>query len=572
MTATRPEVAPARTPGPSPARGGGRAYAPLARPLFRNLWIAGVVSTTGTWVHEVGAGWLMTELRPSPLMVSLVATATTLPMLLLSIPAGALADVLDRRRIMLATQIVKLALAGLLAVMLLGGVASPWLLLVVALGLGAAAAVLNPAWQTTMTELVPREELPAASALNSVSMNLSRALGPALGGLIVAQAGPAAAFGLNALSVLGMLAVLSTWRSVKPDRGAPGERFVGALKAGVRYVRHHPPMHAVLVRTLSFVVGASSIWALMPLVAREQLGMGATGYGFMLGGLGAGAVLATVAIPFLRSRFRSNQLIVASTLLYAGALVALAQARRPELGLPLMLAVGTGWVVMVVTLNVAAQSGTPPWVRGRALAAYFTAFFGSMAAGSVLWGVVAGRVGLDGALGAAAGVLVFGLLTLPRFALAEPTAEDLARSASWEDPVVSHQVDPDDGPVVVTIEYRIAPADAGAFHAAMQPVRRTRHRDGAIFWILSRDTEQPERWLEVFVVESWAEHLRQHARVTVADTRVQEAARAFHAGPGRPVVSHLIAGGAGRGAAIATAGHGAADANGLGSHPGSLQR
>jgi MFS family permease len=522
-------------------------YAPLARPAFRWLFIAGLASNTGTWIHEVGAGWLMTELRPTPVMVALVSTATTLPMLLLSIPAGALADVLDRRRLMLAANLGMLLLAAVLALAALAGPISPWLLLAVGLGLGCGAAILNPAWQTAMTELVPREELPAASALNSVSLNLSRAIGPAAGGLLVGQLGPAAAFALNAASFAVMAGVLAAWAYRRPARAIPGERFVGALKAGFRYVRHHPPMHAVLIRTASFVLPASALWALLPLIARQHLGLGASGYGFLLGALGLGAVLATLVLPKVRARVGPNRLIVGATLLYAGAGAALALVPIPAAGLGLMALIGAAWVSMVVTLNVAAQSGTPPWVRGRALSTYLTAFFGSWALGGLAWGALAGalasegRPGLPMALLLAAGALLLGLLTMLRWPLAVPTAQDLERAGSWEDPVLSYAIDPSDGPVVITIEYRVRPADAAGFVAAMEPVRRTRVRDGAISWILSRDTEDAERWLEVFICESWAEHLRQHDRVTVADQRVQEAAKRFHQGPGGPTVRHLIA-------------------------------
>lgn len=535
--------------GAQPGSAQPSAYAPLVRPVFRWLWIAGLASNTGTWVHEVGAGWLMTELRPSPVMVAMVSAATTLPMLFFSIPAGALADVLDRRQLMLATQLVMMLLAGMLALAVWSGPVSPWLLLAISLGLGTGAAITNPAWQTAMTELVPREELPAAAALNSVSLNLSRALGPALGGVLVAQLGPQAAFALNAVSFAGLISVLWLWRYRQPTRAVPGERFVGALKAGVRYVRHHPPMHSVLVRTASFVLPASALWALMPLMAREHLSMGASGYGLMLGCLGLGAVGATMLVPRLRARWSANRLIIGATVLYALALASMAAAPQTRhlpggaapAGLGLMLLLGAAWVTMVVNLNVAAQSGTPPWVRGRALATYFTVFFGSMAIGGLSWGLVAAAVGLAWTLAIASGGLLLGLLTMLRWRLATPSAEDLSKSNSWEQPTVAYQVAGDDGPVVVTIEYRVAPADAAAFAAAMEPVRRTRYRDGAISWILSRDTEDAERWLEVFITQSWAEHLRQHDRVTVADQRVQDAAKAFHLGPGKPTVRHLIA-------------------------------
>ncbi len=517
------------------------AWSPLARPMFRALWIAAMVSNVGTWIHDVGAGWLMTELSPSPWMVSLVQAATTLPLLLLSVPAGALADVIDRRRLMLWTNLGMMLCAAGLAAAVWSGPISPFVLLAATLGLGIGAALINPAFQTSMVDLVPREELPAAAALNSVSLNLSRAVGPALGGLLVASAGPWAAFALNAASFILILATLWAWPYRQPPRAIAGERFIGAVKAGLRYVRHSPPMIAVLVRTISFVLPASVLWALMPLLAREHLSLGAGGYGVLFSCLGAGAVATTALLPFLRRRLTPGQHVLAASILYTSMLAVLALRREPWVGFAAMVFCGSAWVTMVVNLNVAAQSGTPVWVRGRALSCYLALFFGSMALGSAFWGAVAQRVGLADAFLAAAGLMLLGLLSLARYSLTHASGEETAMESDWEDPAVSRPISPHDGPVVVTIEYRIAEQDADAFKAAMEPVSQTRYRDGAISWVLSRCTENPERWLEVFIVESWAEHLRQHQRVTVADKRVQAAARAFHRGDARPKVSHFIA-------------------------------
>ncbi len=509
--------------------------------MFRALWLAALVSNIGTWIHDVGAGWLMTELSPSPLMVSLVQAATTLPLLLLSVPAGALADVIDRRRLMLWTNLGMMLCAAGLAAAVWHGPISPLVLLLTTLGLGVGAAIINPAFQTSMVDLVPREQLPAAAALNSVSLNLSRAVGPALGGLLVASAGPWAAFALNAASFVLILATLWAWPYRQPSRAIAGERFIGAVKAGLRYVRHSPPMIAVLVRTISFVLPASVLWALMPLLAREHLSLGAGGYGVLFSCLGAGAVATTAILPTLRRRLGPGRLVLAASLLYAGMLVLLSLRREAWVGYAAMVFCGSAWVTMVVNLNVAAQSGTPAWVRGRALSCYLALFFGSMAFGSACWGAVAQRAGLADAFLIAAGVMVLGLLTLTRFTLSHASGEDTTLDSDWEDPAVNRPISPHDGPVVVTIEYTIAEQDAEAFKAAMEPVSQTRYRDGAISWVLSRCTENPQRWLEVFIVESWAEHLRQHQRVTVADKRVQAAARTFHRGEGRPRVSHFIA-------------------------------
>lgn len=517
------------------------AFAPLGNPVFRWLWISALVSNTGTWVRDVGAGWLMTELDPSPWMVSLVSAAATLPILFLSIPAGALADVVDRRRLLLATHIGMMLLAASLAASVAFSAISPAVLLLITLGLGVGGALTNPAWQTAMVDLVPREQLPAAAALNSVSLNLSRALGPAIGGVLVAYAGPKAAFALNAVSFIGIIAVLALWRYRAPQRAAPGERFLGALKAGLRYVRHSPPMHSVLVRTASFVLPATSIWALMPLVARQHLGLGPAGFGLMLGALGLGAVLTTLVLPRVRAAVSPNRLIVAATVVFAAMLAVIALTHSSTAGLVAMLAIGAAWVTMVVTFNVAAQSGSPPWVRGRALSTYLAVFFGSMAIGGAAWGAAAAKLGIPASLLVASGILILGLFTLVRFRLTLPTDSDLDRSVHWEDPVVAHPIDPDDGPVAVTIAYEIDESDAVAFREAMQPVSTTRYRDGAISWILLRSTEDPRRWLEIFMVESWAEHLRQHDRVLRADKPIQDRAKAFHRGQSKPLVSHYIA-------------------------------
>ncbi|MCG3122323.1 MAG: hypothetical protein GIKADHBN_00704 [Phycisphaerales bacterium] len=517
------------------------AVAPLARPAFRSLWIAAIASNIGTWAHEVGAGWHMTQLGASALVVSLVQASTTLPMFLLSLPAGAFADVVNRRRLMLVMQTGMLVIATLLAIAAFGGKLPAGWLLAATLGLGIGAAMMNPAWQTAMTDLVPHDELPAAAALNSVAMNLSRAVGPAIGGLLVARWGPPAAFALNAASFAGLIAALALWRYSPPRMAAPAERFIGAMEAGVRYVRYSPHMKAQLVRAASFTLFASSLWALMPVIARKHLGMGATGYGSLLACLGAGAVVGTFLQPRLRAVMAVNRIIVAATIVSASATVVIGLTSTPWIAMVAMSLAGVAWVTMVVCLNVAAQAGTASWVRARALACYFTVFFGGMALGSVAWGWTADRLGIPAALFIAAGGLVAGLATVPWFGLATFSAEELRTGPHWEDPIVSREIRAEDGPVVVTIEYRIAEENVESFLAAMNPVAQTRYRDGAISWTLSRCTENPERWLEVFMVESWAEHLRQHARVTFADRRLQAAAKEFHIGPEKPVVSHFIA-------------------------------
>lgn len=551
------DVTPITAPASSPSQHSHGALAPLRIALFRWLWIAALASNIGTWVHEVGAGWMMTELadKASPqykLMVALVQAFTAFPTFLLAIPAGALADVLDRRKLLIVGQTAMLVAAAALAVAAFAQMVTPLLLLVVTFALGVGAAVTNPAWQTAMSDLVPRDQLPQASALNSISLNLSRAIGPAIGGLIYAKYGPGGAFALNALSFIGIIVVLASWRYAPPAQAAPGERFFGAMRAGVRYVRHSPPMRAVLARTVIFVVFASSMWALMPTLASQELKLKAAGYGMLLTSLGAGAVSAAFLLPHLRRRLSPNAVIAIATTICSAALVSLALVRDqpapsvsgvtfPLYSLATMFIAGMCWLSMVTSLNSSAQMATPGWVRARALACYLATFFGSMALGSLVWGTLAGQIGTSATLLFAAGGMLAGLLTIKFFPLQTVNGEDLTKSNSWEDPVTATPIGHDDGPVVITIEYLIDLEDTDAFRAAMQPVATTRYRDGAISWLLSRDTEEPTKWLEVFVVESWGEHLRQHSRVTLADKRVQDEAKKFHKGPGRPFVRHFIA-------------------------------
>ncbi len=522
------------------------ALTPFRVHAFCWLWVAALSSNIGTWMHEVGAGWLMKDLSGgSRVMVALAQAATTLPFFLLSIPAGALADVVDRRRLILVCQLASLALAAALAFATWQHRTTPATLVLFTLALGTLAALANPAWQTVMTDLVPSDQLAHAAALNNVSTNLARAIGPTLGGLLVASQGPHAAFALNAVSFVGISFVLWRWKHRPPNRAALAERFLGAIRSGVRYVRYHPPMRAVLWRTVSFVPPAACLWALMPVTAAEHVRLGASGYGIMMGCLGLGAVAAAFVLPPLRRTVGPNAIVVGATLAYGGAMALLALQPVPAFAFASMTICGAGWLTMVTSLNGSAQACAPPWVRARALACYLSAFYASWSVGSLAWGAIAQSVGIRDTLLIASACEAIGLLTLLRYRLSGAVAEDAIPSRHWEDPVASHDIDPDDGPVVITIEYRIEPEDAEAFRAAMGPVAQTRYRDGAFSWTLSRDTEDPRRWLEVFFVESWAEHLRQHDRVTLADQRVQDHAKSFHRPradePERPVVGHFIA-------------------------------
>jgi MFS family permease/quinol monooxygenase YgiN len=516
------------------------AWAPLRQPLFRALWIATLVSNIGTWVHEVGAGWLMVTLDPHPLMVSLVQAATALPIFLLALPGGALADIVDRRRYLIYTQVWMLVVVLALALTTALGWINAWGLLVFTFALACGAALNTPAWAATLPEIVPRAQLQSAIALNSLGINLARAVGPALAGVMVAAAGPQAAFLLNALSFIGVIVVLARWPRTPQPSTLPAERFSGALRAGLRYVREATALQYVMGRAAAFFIFASATWALLPLVARAA-GGGADTYGLLLAGIGAGAVGAALVMPSLRRRCSRDVLVRGATVVYAAATVGVALAGSLALLLPAVLAGGAAWLGLLSTLHVSAQTAVPQWVRARALSLYLMVYAAGMTGGAVLWGALAARWGVPAALllAAAGGVLAMFAtwrLTLGgEDGLAHSAPAALMRSTDHAD------IAPERGPVAVHVEYRIAPEDAAAFVAAAQGMERIRRRDGALSWGLFEDPEMPGRYVETFVVESWAEHMRQHHRGTAGDAPLFGQVRGFHRGDGPPRVTHWIA-------------------------------
>lgn len=482
----------------------------------------------------------MTSLSTSPLAVALMQTAASLPTFLLALPAGALADVVDRRRMLIFAQVWLLLAAAMLAVLTLLGLMTPAGLLSLTFILGIGSALSMPPWQASIPELVPRSELAAAVALGGVSLNTARAIGPALGGAIVAAWGPGAVFAVNAVSFLAVLIVLIRWRRIPTENALPAERFLGAVRAGLRYVRYAPAFRAVLVRTLVFIAAASALWALLPVVARREMGLGAAGYGALLGSLGLGAVTGSVFLPRLRKRLSFDALMVTTTVFLALLVTVLAHARLFALVCLAMFLAGVNWICLMATLNVAAQLAVPEWVRARALSVYLLAFMGGMAGGSIIWGSLAGSLGTRAALTIAAASMVAGLALVPCYRLHGRVDIDLAPSRHWPAPMLATEMQPDDGPVLVTVEYRVASSSRQDFLAAVHELSQTRRRDGAFEWAIFGDTADPMRYVEVFLVESWAEHLRQHDRFTVTDLELERRVHQFHAGDGPPKVSHLL--------------------------------
>jgi len=523
-----------------PLSGRQSAWSPLRQHLFRSLWIAAVVSNIGTWVEDVGEAWLMTSLTESPILISLLQTAESLPIFLLALPAGAFADIIDRRRLLIFAEIWMLIVAAILGMMTMAGATTPSILLLLAFLLGLGVALSAPAWQAIIPELVSHAELPAAVALNGIAVNIARAVGPAIGGLIVASAGPGAAFLFNAASFLVIAVVLYRWHRAPHESVLPAERAVGAIRAGTRYVRHAPAFRIVLIRLAAFIVFGSAIWALFPVLARFELKLGPTGYGLLFGSLGAGAITAAAVLPALRRKASLDSLVAGATVLFACMMFLLAFLRHAGLIAFAMFAVGVAWLTLLSSFITSAQASVPSWVRGRALAFYMVVFFGGMGLGSTLWGTLAEHFGVKVAFVCSAASLVAGLAATAHHRLKETEGLHLEQSLHWPAPRVVHEPGAEEGPVLVTIEYRIDTEQAKDFAEAMGDMKKIRRRDGAIRWGLYRDTADPSRHVETFIVESWVEHLRQHERVTISDRSVQERVNTFHIGPEKPIISHFI--------------------------------
>jgi MFS family permease len=526
---------------PVPPPTDGSALSPFGHQTFTVLWVATVVSNIGVWMQNAAAGWLMTGLNPDPLVVALVQFASTLPMFLFALPGGALADILDRRRLLVAIQIAVAVLVAVFAILVGLRRVTPGLLLAFTFLAGTAAALIAPAWQSIVPQLVPRRHLQPAIALNSVGFNVSRAIGPALAGLIIAAWGLAAPFWLNALSSLGVIAALLWWRPASDtSRHLPPERFGAALRAGLRHARHNPHLGATLKHAIGFVFFASAYWALLPLVARDQVRGGPTLYGLLLGAIGVGAVAGAVALAPLKRQFGPDKLAVGGTVGTAIALALFGLARDPLTAFVASLIAGVSWIAMLATFNVSAQVALPGWVRGRGLSVFGTVMFGGLALGSVVWGQTAAVIGLPFAHLLAAFGALLAVPLLWRWKLQTGADMDLTPSMHWPAPVLAGELEADRGPVMVTVEYRVPPENRDAFLAAIYELAEVRRRDGAFDWGLYEDAAREGRLVETFLVDSWMEHLRQHERVTNADRVLQDSINRFQIG-GAPRVTHLIA-------------------------------
>jgi MFS family permease len=527
-------------PTASPPPAASSAWAPFRNRTFAVIWTATVVSNIGGWMYTVASGWLMTSLDPNPFVVSMVSVANSLPMFLFAIPAGALADIVDRRRLLIFGESAILITSTAFAALVWLHLITPVSLLVLSFIVTVGSAITAPAWQAVVPELVPKQDLPAAVAANSVGINVSRAVGPAIGGLLVGAIGIGAPFWLNAFSNAGVIVALVRWRMPKKS-GAPlpPERLGNAMRTGLRHARYNPNLLATLIRATAFFVFASAYWALLPLVARSQIAGGPALYGILLGTIGASAVGGAFPLRWLRGKFGADRLLSIATLATAAATGLFALAHDSATAVAASLIAGASWIAAVSSLNVSAQTALPEWVRGRGLAVYVTVMFGALTLGSAIWGELAAVFSVAAALLVAAMGAILSVPLTRNWKLQTGAVDDLSPSMHWPAPITASEIEPDRGPVLVTVEYHIDPKNREPFLHALVRGARERRRDGAYEWGIFEDPAKEGRFIETFLTDSWLDHLRQHQRVTKADRIVEQVVRRFQVGDG-PKTTHLV--------------------------------
>lgn len=511
---------------------------PLRVATFRNLLLANLASDIGTFMQSVGAAWLMVSFGAGATYVALTQTASSLPFFLLALPAGAIGDIVDRRRLILFTETWMVVFAVVLTILTLAGAMSPWLLLVLTFAISAGDAFEAPSWRAILPDLVPKEDLAAASALNGIEFNLARAVGPALAGVVIAAAGVGVAFGVNALSFAGVILVIARWKPRAREILAPRETIGGATVAALRYVRYSPGIRGANIRSGIVMFFASAGLALLPLIARRS-SASPLGYGLLLGCFGVGAVLGALLMQPARARWSCNAVVSGAVVVFGVSLIGLGSFRATAALALVALAGGGAWIIFISLLISLVQSLAPDWVRARALALFILFFQGGVAAGSAFWGALAERLGIGTALvWAGLGAIAAGALGLVWKLPAAPP--DVSPWIHWRLPVLATDAEEqlEEGPVLVTVEYEVRPQQADAFLKLMREYQRVRRRDGAFRWGIYRDTEAPDRYVESFIVGSWAEHLRQHARQTQADRDLEERIKKLTEGETK--VHHLL--------------------------------
>ncbi|MEM9129912.1 MAG: MFS transporter [Pseudomonadota bacterium] len=526
---------------PKAGKPAGGAFSPFGHTAFALLWTATLISNIGTWMHEVGAGWLMTTLNPSPAVVTLVQAATTLPVFLFALLAGALADRVDKRRMLISINLGLTVVIAMLALLVWQERMTPTLLILFTLTIGTGVAFMAPAWQAVVPQLVPREKLKPAIALNSMGINISRAIGPALAGVLIASVGLSAPFALNAASHLIILLALVLWRPEATVKSTYHGPILGDMATGLRHVRHNEAMRATAVRAAAFFIFASAYWSLLPLIARNVEGGGSELYGALMAMVGGGAVAGAFALPHLQKIASSDTVVRIGTVGTMVALIAMAISSTSMALMGSAFLGGLSWIAVLTSFNVSAQTALPDWVRARGLAVFLMVFFGSMSLGSVLWGQIASFTSIPTALFIAAAGLGLGALITRKSIVGQGEVLDLSPAAMWPDAPALSEARTVNRAAMVTVEYSIDDKDRQAFLDAMHIFSKERLRDGAMRWALHESVENPGLWVESFHLPSWAEHLEQHRRVTREDADVQTKLNAFDTRASGPVVRHFIA-------------------------------
>ena len=537
---TEPEAAAAPTQAKATISDSAGPLAPFQHKTFTLLWIATVASNVGTWMHDVGAAWLMTELAPSPVMVSAVQAATTLPIFLFALLAGAVADIVDRRILLIWVNLAMGLAALCMAALVHLGLMTPMLLLLFTFLFGAGAAFIAPAWQAIVPKLVPRSDLPSAIALNSMGVNISRAIGPALAGFLIVAVGLSAPFVVNAASVIGIVGALIWWRptAVTASR-LPPEHIGGAIQAGLRYACSSPALKQTLVRAVAFFLFASAFWAILPLIARETLHGGPTLFGVMMAAVGAGAVGGALLLPKIKRALGPDHTVAAGTIGTSLVMVLMAFSTSPLLAVAACALAGLSWIAVLSSLNISAQSALPDWVRARGLSVFLTVFFGAMSLGSLAWGQVAAKWDLQTALLVAATGAVLAIPVTARARLQLGANQDLSPSMHWPEPVLVGEAAPDE-PVRIEVSYSVAEENRAAFITAMGDLAKSRKRGGGFRWSLMRDAVETTRFVETWWEASWLNHRRQHERVTNEEAALQAHIRGLTQGDAAPAIRHLI--------------------------------
>jgi MFS family permease len=537
-----------RTPRPRAPRGNRppsghdvSAWSPLRHRTYRMLWVTWVIASLCMWMSEVAAAWLMTSLSDAPVMVALVQTAATLPVFLLGLPSGALADIVDRRRMLIATQVWAAIVALLLAVLALADLLTPGVLLVLVFANGIVLAARWPVHSALVPSLVPRAELQEAMALNGVANNGSRLAGPLIAGAVIAASGVEHVFAINAALAFAAILMLARWKHERKASTLPSERFFAAIRVGLQHVRQSADIRRVMARAAAFFLGAIALIALLPLVARGMQGGGPGTFTLLLAAMGAGAVAGAFLLPLFTRRMSHDRRVASGTLLFCAAAATVAVAPNVWIAMPGMLVAGIAYMFASNPLMVAAQHVLPDWVRARGLSVYQMGIMGASALGAALWGQVASLTGVSASLLIASGIGAVSIVFLRRLPLPAGGDDDLSPSTSWKMPPLAAPIDADEGPVLVTIEYRIDPGRVDEFLAVMRESRRVWLSSGLLAWSLFSDVSERGRYLEHMVDESWAAYIRRNERVAASYVRLRERKHAFHTAAQAPTVTRYVA-------------------------------